>query len=60
MNFNIINIFKNKGLDLIGLFPPGQEPLSVNSLTLNFKGELQKYEKGFLDDYFIKSLSGSL
>ncbi|HKK40854.1 MAG TPA: ATP-binding protein [Bacteroidales bacterium] len=48
---------KNKRLNLLGLSPSGQESISINSLTLDFTGELQKYENDFREDYFIKSLN---
>jgi signal transduction histidine kinase/ActR/RegA family two-component response regulator len=31
--------------------------LSINYLTLSYTGELTKYEKAFLDDYFLNSVS---
>ena len=52
-----MSIFKNKRLNLLGLSPSGQEPISLNSLTLDFTGELRKYENDFQEDYFNKSLN---
>jgi signal transduction histidine kinase/ActR/RegA family two-component response regulator len=40
-----------------GLPTLNQESLSINYFTLAFQGELARYEKPFLDDYFTKTLS---
>ena len=42
---------------LPGLPILNQESLSVNYITLAFTGDLARYEKDFLDDYFIKTLT---
>ncbi len=52
-----MNIFKKKGLNLLGLSQSGQESISLNSLTLDFTGDLRHYESDFMEDYFIKSLN---
>jgi signal transduction histidine kinase/ActR/RegA family two-component response regulator len=51
-----MNIIQSVGTSLLGLPSTSQESFSVNYLTLTFKGELSSYEKGYQDDYFIKSL----
>ena len=45
------------GLNFFGLSSAGQESLSVNSFTLDFTGDLSRYEKAYQEDYFIKSLN---
>jgi len=52
-----MNIIQSVGTSLLGLPSTSQESFSVNYLTLTFKGELSSYEKGYQDDYFIKSLN---
>ena len=52
-----MNIIQSVGTSLLGLPSTSQESFSVNYLTLTFKGELSAYEKGYQDDYFIKSLN---
>jgi signal transduction histidine kinase/ActR/RegA family two-component response regulator len=52
-----MNIFKGMGSGFLGLSYGSPESLSVNYLTLAFKGDLSKYEKEFQQDYFIRSLS---
>jgi len=52
-----MNIIQSVGTSLLGLPSSSQESFSVNYLTLAFKGELSVYEKGYQDDYFIKSLN---
>lgn len=52
-----MSIFKNLGLNLLGLTQSGQESISLNSLTLDFTGDLRHYESDFMDDYFVKSLN---
>jgi len=51
-----MNIFKSFGIRFLGLSSASQESLSVNYLTLSFTGDLSRYEKGFQEDYFIRSL----
>ena len=52
-----MNIFQKVGRSFLGLPSDNQESLSVNYLTLGFTGDLSQYEKGFQEDYFIRSLS---
>src|SRR5664279_4552673 len=52
-----MNLIQSVGTSLLGLPSTSQESFSVNYLTLTFKGELAKYEKGYRDDYFLKSLN---
>jgi signal transduction histidine kinase/ActR/RegA family two-component response regulator len=52
-----MNIFQNLGTSILGLPSTNQESFSVHWLSLSFKGELAKYEKGYQDDYFLKSLN---
>lgn len=52
-----MNRFQNLGTSLLGLPSTNQESFSVHWLSLSFKGELAKYEKGYQDDYFLKSLN---
>jgi signal transduction histidine kinase/ActR/RegA family two-component response regulator len=52
-----MNILQSVGTSLLGLPTSSQESFSVNYLTLSFKGEMTQYEKGYRDDYFIKSLN---
>jgi signal transduction histidine kinase/ActR/RegA family two-component response regulator len=52
-----MNIIQSVGTSLLGLPSTSQESFSVNYLTLTFKGELSAFEKGYQDDYFIKSLN---
>ena len=52
-----MNIFQKVGRSFLGLPSDNQESLSVNYLTLGFTGDLSQYEKGFREDYFIRSLS---
>jgi signal transduction histidine kinase/ActR/RegA family two-component response regulator len=50
-------ITKSIGRLFLGIPTLNRESLSVNFLTLTFKGELEKYEKEFQDDYFRKSVN---
>jgi signal transduction histidine kinase/ActR/RegA family two-component response regulator len=52
-----MNILQSLGANILGLPSTSQESFSVNYLTLTFKGELTQYEKGYQDDYFLKSLN---
>jgi signal transduction histidine kinase/ActR/RegA family two-component response regulator len=52
-----MNILQSVGANVLGLPSTSQESFSVNYFTLTFKGELTGYEKGYQDDYFIKSLN---
>ena len=52
-----MSIFKNIGINFFGLSSTGQESLSINSFTLDFTGDLSRYEKAYQEDYFIKSLN---
>jgi signal transduction histidine kinase/ActR/RegA family two-component response regulator len=52
-----MNILKNMGTNFLGLPATNQESFTVNYLNLSFIGELTKYEKGYQDDYFLKSLN---
>jgi signal transduction histidine kinase/ActR/RegA family two-component response regulator len=52
-----MNIFKYVGQTFLGLPTINQEFLTVNYITLAFKGELRNYEEQFHDDYFVKSLN---
>jgi signal transduction histidine kinase/ActR/RegA family two-component response regulator len=52
-----VNIIQSVGTSLLGLPSTSQESFSVNYFTLSFKGDLTEYEKGYQDDYFIKSLN---
>jgi signal transduction histidine kinase/ActR/RegA family two-component response regulator len=52
-----MSIFKNVAASLLGLPSSSQESFSVHYLTLSFNGELSGYEKGYQEDYFIKSLN---
>jgi signal transduction histidine kinase/ActR/RegA family two-component response regulator len=48
---------KSTGRSFLGLSSSSHDPLSLNFLTLTFKGDLSQYEKGFEEDYFKRSLS---
>jgi len=52
-----MNIFNSVGRSLLGFPSAGQEPLSINYLTLAFTVDFRQYEKDFQEDYFIKSLN---
>jgi signal transduction histidine kinase/ActR/RegA family two-component response regulator len=52
-----MNIFKDLGTSFLGLPSASQESLSINYLTLSFTGDLNRYEKEFHEDYFIRSLN---
>ena len=52
-----MNIIQSVGTSLLGLPSTNQESFSVNYFTLSFTGELTEYEKGYQDDYFVKSLN---
>jgi signal transduction histidine kinase/ActR/RegA family two-component response regulator len=52
-----MNIIQSVGTSILGLPSSNQESFSINYLTLAFKGELSAFEKGYQDDYFIKSLN---
>jgi len=51
-----MNIIQSVGTSILGL-PSSKESFSINYLTLSFKGELSSFEKGYQDDYFLKSLN---
>ena len=51
-----MNIIQSVGTSILGL-PSSKESFSINYLTLSFKGEISSFEKGYQDDYFIKSLN---
>lgn len=42
---------------LLGFPASGSENWKLNKITLNFKGEIEKYENDYRDDYFKQSLS---
>ena len=42
--------------NLLGLPTTSRKEWKLNKITLAFKGEMQKYEKDFLNDYFKRSL----
>ena len=42
--------------NLLGLPTTGRKDWKLHPLTLAFRGEIQKYEKDFLNDYFNRSL----
>jgi signal transduction histidine kinase/ActR/RegA family two-component response regulator len=52
-----MNLLNNLVRGLVGLPSDMQEPWSLNHLTLSFTGALNKHEKEFQDDYFIRSLN---
>jgi signal transduction histidine kinase/ActR/RegA family two-component response regulator len=52
-----MNIIQSVGTSLLGLPSTNQESFSVNYFTLSFTGKITDYEKGYQDDYFIKSLN---
>jgi signal transduction histidine kinase/ActR/RegA family two-component response regulator len=52
-----MNIFKYVGSSFLGLPTASNESLSVNYLSLSFKGDLYKYEKAFREDYFKRSVN---
>jgi signal transduction histidine kinase/ActR/RegA family two-component response regulator len=52
-----MNIIQNVGTSLLGLPSTNQESFSVNYITLSFTGKIADYEKGYQDDYFVKSLN---
>jgi signal transduction histidine kinase/ActR/RegA family two-component response regulator len=52
-----MNIFKSVGRSFLGLPSESQESFSINYLTLSFKGDLIRYEKDYLEDYFKMSLN---
>ena len=41
-------------LTFLGIRNPAQKELSVHPVTLNFTGEMEHFEKDFLDDYFLR------
>jgi len=43
--------------NLFGLSTTGGDDWKLNGLTLNFRGEIHKYEKDFRNDYFNRSLN---
>lgn len=43
--------------NLLGLPVAGQKDWKLNPLTLSFAGNIKHYEKGFLNDYFSKSIN---
>jgi signal transduction histidine kinase/ActR/RegA family two-component response regulator len=45
------------GTSFLGLPSTNQESFSVNYFTLSFTGNITEYEKGYQDDYFVKSLN---
>lgn len=52
-----MNILKGIRSYLPGMPALNQESLSINFITLAFTGQLAKYERDFLDDYYIKTLN---
>ncbi len=52
-----MNLFKNLTRAFVGLPTSSQETMSLNYMTLSFTGSLSRYEEGFRDDYFIRSLN---
>lgn len=50
----IRNIFR---MNLLGLPSSGRDDWSLNSLTLNFTGNIKKYEIDFRNDFFNRSLN---
>src|SRR5664280_77744 len=52
-----MNIIQSVGTSLLGLPSTNQESFSVNYFTLSFTGNITEYEKGYQDDYFVKSLN---
>ncbi len=42
--------------NLLGLPTTGQEDWKLNPFTLAFAGKIQHYEKGFLKDYYERSI----
>lgn len=52
-----MNIIQSVGTSLLGLPSTNQESFSVNYFTLSFTGDITEYEKGYQDDYFVKSLN---
>src|SRR5664280_38075 len=52
-----MNIIQSVGTSLLGLPSTNQESFSVNYITLSFTGDITEYEKGYQDDYFVKSLN---
>lgn len=44
-------------VNLFGLPTSGQDNWTLNGLTLNFSGKIQKYEHAFRNDYFTRSLN---
>src|SRR5512135_1418554 len=53
----IMNIFKNKRINFLGLSPESSGSMTFNKLTLSFTGYLSNYESEFLNDYFVKALN---
>ena len=56
-NLHLMNILDNFGKNLIGQPAAGQEPLSINRLTLAYTGPLAEYENNYLNDHFLRSLN---
>lgn len=52
-----MNIIQSVGTSFLGLPSTNQESFSVNYFTLSFTGNITEYEKGYQDDYFVKSLN---
>jgi hypothetical protein len=52
-----MNTIQSVGTSLLGLPSTNQESFSVNYFTLSFTGDITDYEKGYQDDYFVKSLN---
>ncbi len=52
-----MNFLKGIRRYLPGMPTLNQESLSINFMTLAFTGKLAKYERDFLDDYFVKTLN---
>jgi signal transduction histidine kinase/ActR/RegA family two-component response regulator len=51
-----MNTIRNIGKGFLGLSFDNQDPLSLSFLTLSYTGNLKQYEKGFQEDYFLRSL----
>ena len=43
--------------NLFGMPTTGRDDWKLNKLTLAFRGEIEKYEKEFRNDYFKRSLN---